>query len=321
MAEQETNTGWRISMIGVDGIYRGLARGVSGFGLLVDGVNHSPRLLNLLPGVENFGPMSPRPFLGSAQIYDSLTGAHQGYKDLTGIVVPEPATTTERLAAGTGEALGLGAVALATGPVLGAANATLVGGGETALAVNAATRVSPVTQAFTTVAENPVMRTAGDMLQWVGSKALSLTGRFAISNPLLTTGIVAATDVAVNDGRLVTPVAKSAVNAVSERMGIGTIFGDSANPNGAQPGIANLYGLVDNPAKTAGMLAVIFGVNSILNNVFGNTLGLIASVAIALVFHQTIGNATSAVVDAGRDLVNGTTRQETPVPAPALTPR
>ena len=158
----ETDNGWRIPMIGVDGLYRGLINGVSSFGLLVDGVNHAPRLLNVLPGVDNVGPMTDRPFLGSAQIHDALTGAHDGYKDLTGIVVPEPVTAAEHLAAGTGEALGLGAVALATGPVIGVANTALVGGGETALAVNAATRVSPLTQAFTTVAENPVARFAGD---------------------------------------------------------------------------------------------------------------------------------------------------------------
>lgn len=319
--EQDTNNGWRIPMIGIDGIYRGLARGVSGFGLLVDGVNHSPRLLNILPGVENFGPMSDRPFLGSAQIYDGLTGAHQGYKDLTGIVVPQPVTTAEHLAAGTGEAIGMGAVALATGPVIGAANTAIIGGGETALAVNAATRVSPVTQAFTAVAENPVARFVGDAVKWTGSQALSLTGRFAIANPLLTTGLAAGADVAMNDGRIVAPLAKSAVNAVSERMGIGTIFGDASNPNAAQPGIGNLYGLVNDPTKTAGMMAVIFGANAILNNMFGNVGGLIASVVLALVFHQTIGNASHAAVDAGRDLLDRVTRPDTPALAPAPAPR
>ena len=321
MAENEERSGsiWRIPMIGTDGIYRGLINGASAFGLLVDGVNHAPRLLNVLPYVDNVGPMTARPFGGSAHIHDTLTGAYRGYRNITGINIPQPVTTAEHLAAGTGEALGVGAVALATGPLIGAANTALVGG-ETAVAVNAATRVSPLTQAFTAVAENPVARYIGNAVKWTGSQALSLTGRFAISNPLLTTGLAAGADVALNDGRIVTPLAKSGVNAIGERMGIGTIFGDSANPNAAQPGIANLYGLVDNPAKTAGMLAVIFGVNSILNNVFGNTLGLIASIAIALVFHQTIGNATNAVVDTGRDLLNGATRQDTRPVAPAPTP-
>lgn len=314
--EEETNTVYRYAMIGVDGVYNGLINGVSSLGYVVDAANHLPMVLNVLPGEQNFTTFHDRPFLGHDFIYDNLTGGMDLYKDTMGIVVPEPVTTSEHFAYGTGQAIGLATTVVAAGPIAGAAETALVGG-ETVAAVNAATKVSPLTSAFTAVTESPITRFAGDAVKWTGS----LAGRFALSNPLITTGLVAGADVAYNDGNIVTPIAKSAVNAVTERMGIGTVFGNSADPNAAEPGIANLYGLANDPAKVGGMLAVIFGMNSILNNMLGNTLGLIVSTAIALVFHQAIGNATHTAVDAGRDMLDSVTRRDTPALAPAPGPR
>ncbi|UZD69313.1 hypothetical protein [Brucella sp. JSBI001] len=59
----------------LNGARRGAAEFAALPGLVVDAVNNAPRLANLLPGVEGVGPMSERPFLGSAMIADSLDTA------------------------------------------------------------------------------------------------------------------------------------------------------------------------------------------------------------------------------------------------------
>ena len=51
---------------------KGLAALASAPGLLVDAVNHAPRLANFLPGVSGVGPITERPFMGSAQINDAV---------------------------------------------------------------------------------------------------------------------------------------------------------------------------------------------------------------------------------------------------------
>lgn len=316
--EEETNTFYRYAMIGIDGVYDGMIAGVSSLGYVVDAANHLPMVLNVLPGEQGFSTFHDRPFLGSEFIYDNLTGGMDAYQDTMGIVVPEPVTLSEHLVHGTGEAVGLATTVVATGAVLGAANTALVGG-ETVAVVNTATKVSPITSAFTAVVENPVVQAGTNAATYIGSQIASLAGRFAIANPLLTSGLAAGADITFNDGRIVTPVAKSGVNYLAESFGLGTIFRDSSDPDSdIVPGPANLYGLVDDPAKTAAMLGVVLATNSILNNFLGGTLGLIASIAIALVFNKQIGNAAHTALDAGREMIDGLTAEEpVPVPVPA----
>lgn len=314
--EEETNTLYRYWMIGLDGVYDGMITGVSSLGYVVDAANHLPTVLNVLPGEQGFSTFHDRPFLGNQFIYENLTGGMDAYKDTMGIVVPDPVTTSEHFVHGTGEAVGLATTVVAAGPVIGAANSALVGGGEVAMAANAATKVSPVTSIFTAVTESPMAQSGFNALQYIGGKTASLVSRFAIANPLLSTGLLAGADVAYNDGNIVTPIAKSGANYVAEKFGIGTIFTDSSNPDAVVPGPANLYGFANDPAKTAGMLAVMFTANSLLNNYLGNALGLIAGLAIALVFNKVIGETSNDLVDKGRELLSGSPAQRTPAPAP-----
>jgi hypothetical protein len=315
--EEETNTFTRLWMLGVDGLYETMIVAASSPGYLVDAANHLPVVLNVLPGEQGFEPFSERPFLGSAQIYDTLSGAHNTYNDTMGVVVPEPATLTEHFAVGTGKAVGMGLSMLAAGPIIGAANSALVGG-EAVVATNAATEVSSLTRAVTAVAENPVVSTGLDAAKYLGTKALGLTGRFAISNPLMTTALVSAADLKFNDGGIVKPAAKGAVNYVAEKFGLGTIFADASDPSTTQPGIANMYGFANDPAKTAGMLGVVFGVNALLNGYVGNLFGIIAGIAIALYFNQAIGDTANAALDKGKELLGAATpaRRDPALPGP-----
>jgi hypothetical protein len=86
-------------------------------GLPVDAVNNSPRLLNLLPGVDNVGPMSPYPIGGGQNIDDALGGF--------GLIpeAPQPKTLGQNIARRVGTEVGAAAVpvggALAQGSRLG----------------------------------------------------------------------------------------------------------------------------------------------------------------------------------------------------------
>jgi hypothetical protein len=99
-------------------VARGARRGVANVvGLPVDIVNAAPQLLNILPGVDGVGPMSPKPVMGS-DFVDQLLG---------GFVTPEPAAPNglvQRGARRVGEEVGAAAVpvagALARGAQLGA---------------------------------------------------------------------------------------------------------------------------------------------------------------------------------------------------------
>ncbi len=276
--EEETNTLKRLWMIGVNGLYEVSIDAVSSAGYLVDAANHLPVVLNALPGEQGFTPFTDKPFLGSGHIHASLTGGLDAYYGVTNITVPEPVTLTEHFAEGTGKAIGLAATALAAGPIIGAANSALVGG-EAVVATTAATEVSAITRAVTAVTENAVVATGLDAAKYLGTKALGLTGSFAIANPLLTTALA----------------------------------------TGA--GIGSLTDIFNNPAKTAGMLGVVFGVNALLNDYVGNLFGLIAGIAIALYFNQTIGSTANAVVDKGKELLEGvssSTRRDPAMPGPGL---
>lgn len=103
----ENQTGWthRLTVAG-EYLNRGMINTVSALGYVVDGVNHSPRLLNAIPGVEGFTPMSDRPFLGSAMIYDNLAGGYGAYKDVMGVQTPELKDGTDRAIAGVAELAG-----------------------------------------------------------------------------------------------------------------------------------------------------------------------------------------------------------------------
>ncbi|MDH6231051.1 hypothetical protein M2281_001623 [Mesorhizobium soli] len=61
--------------VGLNGARRGMAEFAALPGLAVDAANNAPRLLNLLPGVDNVGPMTDHPFLGSQMLADNFDAA------------------------------------------------------------------------------------------------------------------------------------------------------------------------------------------------------------------------------------------------------
>lgn len=61
--------------VAMNGARRGMAEFAALPGLLVDAANNAPRLLNLLPGVENVGAITDRPLFGYDMLSDSLDTA------------------------------------------------------------------------------------------------------------------------------------------------------------------------------------------------------------------------------------------------------
>lgn len=112
--------------IGVTGARRGVS---AVLGLPVDAINNLPRLLNVLPGVENVGPISDKPFLGSEMI-DAIMGAPSdaaaaGINAATGSNMPgregpAPQDAVQRAAGRIGQEVGAAAVPVGAGLSLGA---------------------------------------------------------------------------------------------------------------------------------------------------------------------------------------------------------
>lgn len=94
---------------------RGAREGAANvLGLPVDIVNNSPRLANILPGVDGVGPISEKPFLGSAFIDSALGGFG---------ALPEPPAPDGLVQRGTrrvGQEIGASAIPVGAGLSLGA---------------------------------------------------------------------------------------------------------------------------------------------------------------------------------------------------------
>lgn len=95
-------------------------------GLPVDLINNAPRLLNLLPGVDGVGPMSPKPFLGSESIEDLIGAPADLARAALGRDKLEPQDMTQRIVGRIGREVGATAVPVAG--ALGAAARTGVAG-------------------------------------------------------------------------------------------------------------------------------------------------------------------------------------------------
>lgn len=316
-SEKELNIWHRIGVFG-EGFWDGTIDAVSSVGLVIDAANHAPRLLNVLPYVDGFEPFHPRPFLGSAMIHDSLTGAHDAYKDAVlsgGATMFDPVDTTDHLIYGGGYVTGVAAGAVSTGAV---ANSALAAAAPavTGAAATETTVGSLIGRQFVTASGNPTLLGHGTNL--LGQGALA-TGKYAATLPLrypfMTAATAAYVDIAHNDARLTAHYGKEGANFVSERMGIGPVFATESNPEGF-----SALNLLQDPAKLAGMATVMFAMNSVLNNFLGNALGLIASLALALTFHELIGEKSNQLVTFARDAVGGLTgaqNDRTPPQAPA----
>jgi hypothetical protein len=323
-AEQERGWSHRIGVFG-EGIYDGGIAAISSLGLAVDAVNHAPRVLNLLPGVENFGPITERPFLGSTMIRENLTGAHDAYKDAVlpgGAETFAPVDLTDHFLYAGGQATGMAVTMQGATTAFTAANGLLTA--RTAAALGLDSSASHI--AITAATENNLgMMAARHLVTPTGAPTLLgqgvnlaeqgvfAAGRYAaafpLRHPFLTAAGASYVDIAHNDAELTSSVGRTAVNFGAERFGLGPIFADSA-ADGTAPGTEpqaafNWQDMLQDPTKLAGMTASLFALNSVLNNVLGNTLGMIASLAIVLVFNSFIGEKSHDVVGMVNNALNG----------------
>ncbi len=123
-------------IIGLDAVYENLIDLVSLPGYAVDGMNNLPRLLNLIPGVDGFGPMTDRPFLGSEFIRDNLTAGYEGYLALGGAERPVAIDDTDMMIqTGVSYAVNGTAIVLSSGGYA----ALRLGGAATATAIETTT--------------------------------------------------------------------------------------------------------------------------------------------------------------------------------------
>ena len=124
--------GWGDAALGygasaADGFREGVANLL---GMPVDLLNQSPRLLNALPGVEGFGPVSERPFGGAESIDAGLRGA----TPFSDPIIPDyvPDGTGERIVNRVGQEIGAAIVpagaALGKAAQVGAQGARQMGG-------------------------------------------------------------------------------------------------------------------------------------------------------------------------------------------------
>lgn len=90
---------------GAIGLREGLARVL---GLPVEAINASPKLLNLLPGVEGVGPISDKPFLGTESIEQIIAAPTRAAQAALGRpqVDPAPQNVVERGARRVGQEVG-----------------------------------------------------------------------------------------------------------------------------------------------------------------------------------------------------------------------
>lgn len=95
--------------LGATGFRKGLATVA---GLPVDAMNNAPRLLNLLPGVDNVGPISQKPFLGSDSIESMIAAPTRVAQAALGrpMVDPKPQDTLQRVVQRVGQEIGAAAV-------------------------------------------------------------------------------------------------------------------------------------------------------------------------------------------------------------------
>ncbi|MBU0799554.1 MAG: hypothetical protein KKA05_00985 [Alphaproteobacteria bacterium] len=319
--EAEQDLGWahRIGVFG-EGIYDGGITAISGLGLAVDAVNHAPRLLNLLPYVDDVGPMTERPFLGSTMIRENLTGAHDAYKDLTlsnGAETFAPVDLTDHFLYAGGQVTGMAVTMQGTSAAFSAANGALTARAAAAAGLDASTSHIAITAAtennlgamaarnLVNPAGNPTLLGHGVNLAEQGALA---AGRYAatipLRHPLLTAAGASYLDITQNGGELTSRFGKAAANYVAESFGFGTIFGND-DPNENPDGGFNWQDMLQDPTKLAGMTASLFALNSVLNNFVGGTLGMIASLAIVLVFNNLIGEKSHDVVGMVNNALNG----------------
>lgn len=120
--------------VGLDGVYSSLIDIATLPGYAVDGINHLPRLLNLIPGVDGIGPITDRPVLGSEYINENLTAGYEGYLGLFGEERPEILDETDaNIQAGASYVVNGAAILLTSGGYA----ALRAGGSVTATALTA----------------------------------------------------------------------------------------------------------------------------------------------------------------------------------------
>lgn len=323
--EEEQSWFWRgLGVVG-EGVYDGAIMAVSSVGLVVDAVNHAPRLVNVIPGVDGVGPISDRPFLGSTMIRESLTGAHDAYKDLVlpgGATMFDPQTPGEHVLYGAGYVGGAALGSVGTGATLAATREALMGGTALAQSFNTARVAAGGQSVIPNMTPMSIVNNAGGAaLDVTTSFTRSAAGHalgFSARHPILATGALTAADIAYNDGRVSGALAETAGNAITERIGLGPVFGDSAR-DPAQDG------WFDDPTKLAGMVTSFFAANALLGGMFGDggigkIFGVLLVGALVLAFNGQIGEMSHSVANTVRDALNPDPQRQAPVTAPAVAP-
>jgi hypothetical protein len=216
--------------------------------------------------------------------------------------VPDPVDTTDHIFYGAGELTGEAATIVATGGVLKAGtvaatefNAAAAGLDATAtrVAVDAAanTKISTtIANAMVDSAGNPTW--LGTAANWMERGVASVTKWAAglpLRHPFMTAATAVSVDMNYNNGALTGDAAKGGANFVAEQFGLGQVFGDSANPDGQQGG------LLQDPARLAGMGVVTLALTSMLKDMLGTPLALIAGIAISMFFGNQIGNLSHSI--------------------------
>ncbi len=232
---------WHRLGITTDGVYQGLIGILSAPGLLVDAANNAPRILNILPGDQGFGPITDDPFLGSSQIRRGLTGLYNGYNDLTGVEVPETVDMTDHLLHLGGRVAGSAAASGGGAAVIG--NSSMLSGAMRGAAGS-----------LTNIQDSRLIATAGGMaariirpVWWAMKNPVTA---FNAATGLAITGTAA--DLTLNDGRISGAVAGAAVDTAVERVtgfeGIGDAW-ERVAPEPLKDGLDDVMDfLAENPA-------------------------------------------------------------------------